>query len=92
MKRIILGLIVIMLYTTNLFSYENQSAEKKYYAYCIVYNTRVDFGSSEDYWLGREPSLRNRPSDHIAAKMANFYIFVYMSEFYEYISSAIMNP
>lgn len=60
MKRIILGLIAIVLYTTNSFSSENEPVEKKYYAYCIVYTTQVDFGSSEDYWLDREPNLRNK--------------------------------
>ncbi len=60
MKRIILGLIAILFYTTNSFSYENQPVEKKYYAYCIVYTTQVDFGLSEDYWLEQEPNLRNK--------------------------------
>lgn len=60
MKKMILCLISIILYTTNSFSQENLPAEKSYYAYCVLYSTQLDFGLSENYWLEREPGLRNK--------------------------------
>ncbi|MBD8346983.1 hypothetical protein [Dysgonomonas sp. HGC4] len=87
MKKIILCLISIILYTTSSFSQENQSVEKKHYTYCMVYlhDAELVLGLSENYWLEKEPRLRNAKG-----KLVKFREFIDAMNYMEALGWEVM--
>lgn len=87
MKKITLLFIFILFYTTNSFTQENRLEEKKYYAYCMLYvnNSALEMGLSENYWLEKEPRLRNKKG-----KLIKFRDFVDAMNYMEALGWEIM--